>query len=147
MVLDGDVIRSGLNRDLGYSPGDRKENIRRMAEVAKLFNDFGIVVVAALISPYREDRDMARSIIGAARFVETYLAASLETCEQRDPKGLYLRARQGIIPEFTGVSAPYEQPLNPELVIPTGTSSIEDCACQIMDYVSAKFGTNSAIAV
>jgi len=138
-VLDGDVVRSGLNRDLSYSPKDRKENIRRIAEVARLFNDAGVVIIAALISPYREDRDMARSIIGAAKFVETHLAANLEICECRDPKGLYARARQGLIPEFTGISAPYEPPLDPHLRVPTGTSSQELCIRQIMDYVSATF--------
>lgn len=140
-VLDGDVVRSGLNRDLGYSPADRKENIRRIAEVSRLFNEAGVVTIAALISPYREDREMARAIIGADRFVETHLAADLETCEHRDPKGLYARARKGLIPEFTGITAPYEPPLNPELSIPTGTEEKEICVHQIIEYVSIKYRT------
>jgi adenylyl-sulfate kinase len=138
-VQDGDVVRGGLNRDLGYSPVDRKENIRRIAEVSRLFNEAGVVTIAALISPYREDREMARAIIGADRFVETHLAADLETCERRDPKGLYARARKGLIPEFTGISAPYEPPLNPELSVPTGTEEKESCVRQIIEYVSIKY--------
>jgi adenylyl-sulfate kinase len=138
-VLDGDVVRSGLNRDLGYSPADRKENIRRIAEVSRLFNEAGVVTIAALISPYREDREIARAIIGTDRFVETHLAADLETCERRDPKGLYARARKGLIPEFTGISAPYEPPLTPELSVPTGTEEKESCVRQIIEYVSIKY--------
>jgi adenylyl-sulfate kinase len=140
-VLDGDAVRSGLNRDLGYSPTDRKENIRRIAEVSRLFNEAGVVTIAALISPYCEDRDMARSIIGTARFVETHLAADLEICERRDPKGLYARARKGLIPDFTGISAPYEPPLNPELSVLTGTEEIDVCVRRIIEYVSLKYRT------
>jgi adenylyl-sulfate kinase len=131
-VLDGDNIRHGLNRDLGFSPQDRKENIRRIAEVAKLFNDAGVLVITAFISPYRQDRSMARLIIGKERFIETHLCTSIEVCAERDPKGLYEKARQGKIAEFTGVSAPYEMPDNPEVVVDTARSSIEDSVLEIM---------------
>lgn len=124
-VLDGDNVRHGLSRDLGFSHDDRTENIRRIAEVARLFNDAGMVLITAFISPYRSDRDMARQIIGSGRFVEAYLAANVTACEARDPKGLYRKARAGKIPEFTGVSAPYEDPLAPEVKVDTGTLSIE----------------------
>jgi adenylyl-sulfate kinase len=125
-VLDGDNIRHGLNRDLGFSPPDRTENIRRVAEVAKLLNEAGGIVVTAFISPYAEDRDMARQIIGAARFIETYLSADLEVCEKRDAKGLYAKARAGKIADFTGISAPYVAPTAPDAVIDTGSLTPED---------------------
>jgi bifunctional enzyme CysN/CysC len=124
-MLDGDNVRAGINRDLGFGPDDRRENIRRVAEVARLMNDAGLVVVTAFISPYRADREMARDIIGAERFLEVYLDAPLEVCEGRDPKGLYKKARKGEIPEFTGVSAPYEVPASPEIVLRTGAESVE----------------------
>ena len=135
-VLDGDNIRHGLNRDLGFSPGDRKENIRRIAEVAKLFNDAGLFVITAFISPYREDRNAAREIIGSARFVEVYLSAGVDVCERRDPKGLYAKARAGQIAEFTGVSAPYEPPLTPELTIDTGASGLDESVAILFDFLS-----------
>jgi len=135
-VLDGDNIRHGLNRDLGFSPNDRQENIRRIAEVAKLFNDAGLFVITAFISPYREDRGAAREIIGTERFVEVYLSASLDVCERRDPKGLYAKARAGQIAEFTGVSAPYEPPLVPDLTIDTGASSLDESVATLFDFVS-----------
>jgi len=119
-ILDGDNVRYGLNRDLGFSAEDRKENIRRVAEVAKLFNETGIIVITAFISPYREDRDGAREIIGKGRFFEVFIDAPIELCEQRDPKGLYKKARAGEIPQFTGVSDPYEAPENPEMRLNTG---------------------------
>lgn len=125
-VLDGDNVRHGLSRDLGFSPEHRAENIRRIAEVARLFNDAGIVLITAFISPYREDRDMAREIVGAERFVETHLAADIAVCEARDPKGLYRKARAGELPGFTGISVPYEHPLSPELRLDTGALSIEE---------------------
>ncbi len=118
-VLDGDNIRHGLNRDLGFSPEDRTENIRRIGEVAKLFVDAGLVVMTAFISPYRKDRNQVREIMNPGDFVEVYVEADLETCEERDPKGLYKKARAGEIKEFTGISAPYEAPENPELVVNT----------------------------
>jgi len=135
-VLDGDNIRHGLNRDLGFAPYDRKENIRRIAEVARLFNDAGVIVITAFISPYAEDREFARQIIGADRFLETYLAADLSTCEGRDPKGLYAKARTGQIAEFTGVSAPYEPPASPALALDTQSRSIEECTQQILTLLS-----------
>ncbi len=126
-VLDGDNVRHGLNRDLGFSPRDRAENIRRIAEVARLMNDAGLVVMCAFISPFRKDREMARSIIGPEYFTEIYLDAGLDVCEERDPKGLYEKARAGVIPGFTGVSAPYEWPEHPSLTLDTGRMSIGEC--------------------
>jgi adenylylsulfate kinase len=137
-VLDGDNIRHGLNRDLAFSPHDRKENIRRVAEVARLFNEAGLIVITAFISPYAEDRETARKVIGAERFVETYLAADLMTCERRDPKGLYAKARQGQIAEFTGLSAPYEPPERPALTLDTGSSRVEECVQQVLDLLGRR---------
>ena len=142
-VLDGDNIRHGLNRDLGFSPGDRKENIRRIAEVAKLFNDAGLFAVAAFISPYREDRGAAREIIGQDRFIEVYLSASLDVCERRDPKGLYAKARAGQIAEFTGISAPYEPPLAPEMTIDTGASSLDESVTFLLNFLSDRRGARA----
>jgi len=138
-VLDGDNVRHGLNRDLGFSPDHRKENIRRIAEVAKLMNDAGMIVITAFISPYREDRTIARAIIGSDRFIETYLAADLTTCERRDPKGLYAKARAGAIAEFTGVSAPYEVPENAELRLESGARSVDEVVGQVFDAVAKRF--------
>lgn len=138
-ALDGDNIRHGLNRDLGFLPEDRTENIRRIAEVAKLFNDAGIFVVTAFISPYRADREMARDIIGQDHFIETHLAADLEECERRDPKGLYKKARAGLMKDFTGISAPYEEPLDPRLKLQTGKLSVEECVSEIVRHVSGRF--------
>jgi adenylyl-sulfate kinase len=126
-ILDGDNIRHGLCSDLGFSPEDRTENIRRIGEVARLFADAGIICIAAFISPYRGDRDLARKIAQPKKFIEVYLNAPLEVCEQRDPKGLYARARAGEIKEFTGVSAPYESPLKPEIELPTNRASVAEC--------------------
>jgi len=125
-VLDGDNIRHGLNKNLGFSPEDRNENIRRISEVAKLFADAGIITITAFISPYRKYRNFCRELLGPGRFIEIYTKASLETCEKRDPKGLYKKAREGIIKDFTGISAPYEEPENPELVIDTDRYSVEE---------------------
>ncbi len=127
-VLDGDIIREGLCKDLRFSPAERSENIRRVAEVARLFNDTGICVVTALISPMIADREMARAIIGTERFLEIYLNPSLEVCERRDTKGMYARARRGELSEFTGVSAPYEMPPAPHRVIDTDRKSIAQAA-------------------
>jgi adenylylsulfate kinase len=131
-VLDGDNVRQGLNRDLGFSPADRTENIRRIAEVARLFNDAGMIVIAAFISPYAIDRARARMIIRPDRFLETWLTADVAACEARDPKGLYAKARSGDIREFTGVSAPYEVPENPALVLDTALRGIDDCVEDMM---------------
>jgi bifunctional enzyme CysN/CysC len=137
-VFDGDNIRHGLNRDLGFSPKDRKENIRRIAEVAKLFNDAGLIVITAFISPYAEDRELARQIIGPERWLETYLTADLFTCESRDPKGLYAKARVGQLPEFTGVSAPYEVPTQPALALDTASKTVEECAQAVLDRLAER---------
>jgi adenylylsulfate kinase len=134
-VLDGDNIRHGLNANLGFSPDDRSENIRRIGEVAKLFTDSGVLVFSSFISPYRADRDAVRAIMGKGDFVEVYVAASLETCEKRDVKGLYAKARSGEIPEFTGISAPYEEPERAELVLDTDALSVEESVDQIVAYL------------
>jgi len=127
-ILDGDNIRHGLNKDLGFSPEDRTENIRRISEVANLFADAGVITLTAFISPYIKDRNFCRELLGEGRFIEIFTKARLDTCEQRDPKGLYKKAREGVIKEFTGISAPYEEPLNPELVIDTDAESVEESA-------------------
>ncbi len=135
-VLDGDNIRMGLNKDLGFSPEDRKENIRRIGCVAQLFADAGSIVLTAFISPYRADRDQARALLPAGRFCEAWVATSLEECEKRDPKGLYVKARAGKIPEFTGVSAPYEEPEKAELIVDT-SGSVDDSADQVVAWLEA----------
>jgi len=137
-ILDGDNIRSGINNNLSFSPEDRKENIRRIAEIAKLFRDAGVITLTAFISPYREDRQLARDLAGTDDFIEVFVDASLETCEQRDPKGLYKKARAGEIPEFTGISAPYEAPQSPELHVNTSTQSVDECVREIIAYLTAK---------
>jgi adenylylsulfate kinase len=134
-ILDGDNIRHGLNKDLGFSPEDRKENIRRISEVANLFADAGLIAITAFISPYRVDRDFCRNLVGEGRFIEIYVKASLDTCEKRDPKGMYKKVRAGIIKEFTGISAPYEEPLNPEIIIDTDKESIEGSTSKVIDKI------------
>lgn len=143
-VLDGDNLRHHLNRDLGFSRSDRQENIRRSAEVAKLMNDAGLIVICAFISPLREDRDMARQIIGERDFIETYLSTRRAVCEARDPKGLYRQARAGLIAEFTGVSAPYEAPLQPSLEFDTAVHSVQDCCAQIYRHLAPRFAREAA---
>jgi adenylyl-sulfate kinase len=135
VVLDGDILRQGLNKDLGFSKEDRKENIRRLAEVAKILKDHQAIVITAFISPYREDREQARERIGPEEFVEIYTSAPLEVCEERDPKGLYKKARKGEIREFTGIDAPYEPPLHPEIVLDTSVLSEEECVKRILAYL------------
>lgn len=135
-ILDGDNVRHGLNSDLSFSPEDRVENIRRIAEVAKLFVDAGVVVLTAFISPYRADRAQARAI-NADRFVEVHVHADLAVCEARDPKGLYKKARAGAIADFTGISAPYEAPESPEVRVDTGTTSVEDGARIVVAYLES----------
>ena len=127
-VLDGDNIRHGLNKDLGFSPEDRDENIRRISEVAHLFADAGIIALTAFISPYRKLRNFCRELQDTDRFYEIYCKASLATCETRDPKGLYKKARKGEIKQFTGIDAPYEEPENPEIILDTDKYNIEECA-------------------
>jgi bifunctional enzyme CysN/CysC len=138
-VLDGDKIRTGLNRDLGFSHTDRTENIRRIAEVARLMADAGLIVIVAFISPYRTDRQRAREIAQTGRFpfLEIYLATPLEVCEARDPKGLYKRARAGEIAEFTGVSAPYEPPLDPEIVVETHIEPPEASLARLLERLQS----------
>jgi adenylylsulfate kinase len=137
-VLDGDNIRHGLNNNLGFSPEDRTENIRRIGEVSKLFTEAGVIVFASFISPYRSDRDAVRALMGAGDFVEVYVDASLDTCEQRDVKGLYKKARAGEIPEFTGISAPYEAPNSPELVLDTNRQTVEESMAELVEFLDAK---------
>lgn len=137
-VLDGDNVRHGLNSNLGFSPEDRTENIRRIGEVAKLFTDAGLIVFSSFISPYRSDRDQVRDNMEDGDFVEVYVAASVETCEGRDVKGLYEKARKGEIPEFTGISAPYEEPAKPEVVLDTNTQTVEESVTELIRYLEEK---------
>jgi adenylylsulfate kinase len=137
-ILDGDNVRHGLNRNLGFSPADREENIRRIGEVAKLFCDAGIIVMTAFISPYREDRQKARSLLENNRFVEVYCTASVESCEAVDPKGLYKKARAGEIKQFTGLDAPYEAPENPELSIPTHRISVDESVEWVIAFLEGR---------
>ncbi len=134
-MLDGDNVRFGLNRDLGFSPEDRTENIRRIGEVANLMMDAGTICLTAFISPYRVDRQGAREIAPAGKFIEVYTKCSLEECERRDPKGLYKKARAGEIPEFTGISAPYEEPETAEIVVETDKNDVQACVRQVIDYL------------
>ena len=131
-VLDGDNIRHGLNQDLGFSPEDRNENIRRISEVAKLFADAGIITITAFISPYKKFRNFCRELVGPGRFIEVFCKASLDTCEKRDTKGLYKKARDGIIKDFTGINAPYEEPENPEIILDTDKETIEESVEKVM---------------
>jgi len=132
-VLDGDNVRHGLNRDLGFAAEDRTENIRRIGEVANLFANAGVITLTAFISPYRADRQLAREVIGDERFREVYLTTPLAVCEERDPKGLYKKARAGEIAEFTGVSAPYEPPLDPDITIDTSENDLTTCVALLID--------------
>ena len=134
-VLDGDNIRHGLNKNLGFSPADREENIRRIGEVAKLFADAGVITMTAFISPYRGDRDKARDLLGEGRFIEVFVDCALDVCEERDPKGLYKLARAGEIKEFTGISAPYEAPANPEVVVNTGEQTLEESTQEVIAFL------------
>ncbi|WP_323703796.1 adenylyl-sulfate kinase [Mammaliicoccus sp. Dog046] len=133
--LDGDNIRHGLNNNLGFSPEDRKENIRRIGEVGKLMVDAGVVTMTAFISPYEEDRNIVRNILEEGEFIEVFTKCSLDECESRDPKGLYKKARSGEIKEFTGINAPYEEPSNPEIVIDTEHESVEQSVNKIVAYL------------
>jgi adenylylsulfate kinase len=137
-ILDGDNIRHGLNANLGFSPEDRTENIRRIGEVAKLFNDAGLVALTAFISPYRADRDKVRALMGAGDFLEVHVDCPVEECEKRDVKGLYAKARAGQIKEFTGISAPYEAPEKPELVLPTHQLSEEQSVAKVISFLEDK---------
>ena len=134
-ILDGDNIRHGLNKNLGFSPEDRKENIRRIGEVSKLFVDAGLFTLTAFISPYQEDRNLVRELLGEKEFIEIYVKCDLSECERRDPKGLYKKARSGEIKNFTGIDAPYEAPEQPELVIENDKQTVEESALQVIDYL------------
>jgi bifunctional enzyme CysN/CysC len=137
-VLDGDAVRSGLSRDLGFSEADRAENVRRIAEVARLMADAGLIVIVALISPYRADRRMARALMPAGEFVEVFVDTPLEEAERRDPKGLYRKARRGELKNLTGIDAPYEAPENPELRIATLSETPEASARRILAHLTAR---------
>jgi adenylylsulfate kinase len=137
-VLDGDNVRHGLNKNLGFSPEDREENIRRIGEVARLFAQAGVITMTAFISPYRRDRERARQLLEDGEFIEVFVKVSLEEAEQRDPKGLYKKARAGEIKEFTGISAPYEEPLNPELVIDTNELDLGKSKDMVIQYLEEK---------
>ncbi|MCR4946796.1 MAG: adenylyl-sulfate kinase [Lachnospiraceae bacterium] len=135
MTLDGDNVRMGLNKNLGFGDDDRKENIRRIAEVCKLMNDAGLIVITSFISPFIKDRQSAREIIGEDSFIEVYIATSLEECERRDVKGLYKKARNGEIKEFTGLTSPYEAPEDPDITVVTEGRTVDECAAQILEYL------------
>jgi len=137
-ILDGDNVRHGLNKNLGFSPEDREENIRRLAEVAKLFRDAGVINLTAFISPYRKERSLARSLSQGDDFIEIFTDCPVEVCEQRDPKRLFKKAREGIIKEYTGISAPYEEPENPEIHLHTDVMSIDDCVRSIIEHLLSK---------
>jgi adenylylsulfate kinase len=137
-ILDGDNIRHGLNKNLGFSPEDRTENIRRIGEVAKLFTDAGLVAITAFISPYRADRDQVRALMKPGDFLEVFVDCPVEVCEQRDVKGLYKKARAGEIKEFTGISAPYEAPAKPELTLKSDELSVDAAVAAVLRYLESK---------
>jgi adenylyl-sulfate kinase len=137
-LLDGDNIRHGLNKDLGFSDADRVENIRRIGEVAKLFVDAGLIVMTAFISPFRSDREMARKLVAEGEFIEVFVDTPLEVCEQRDPKGLYKKARAGEVKNFTGISSPYEAPENPEFTLRTANESVEESVASLLTFLQQK---------
>ncbi|MCL6659769.1 adenylyl-sulfate kinase [Paenibacillus polymyxa] len=134
-VLDGDNVRHGLNRDLGFTAGDRQENLRRIGEVSKLMVDAGLFVLSAFISPHEQDREMVRQLFEPEDFIEIYVSCSIQECERRDPKGLYKKARNGDIPHFTGISAPYDVPKSPSFIIDTEQSSIEEAVQEIVQHL------------
>ncbi|ANE56298.1 MULTISPECIES: adenylyl-sulfate kinase [Methylomonas] len=137
-VLDGDNVRQGLCADLGFSDQDRRENIRRIAEVAKLMLEAGIITLTAFISPFQVERLQARQLVAANDFIEIYCSCDLAVCEQRDTKGLYQKARQGEIKWFTGISSPYEVPLHPDLIVETGRDSLDDCVDRVMEFLAVR---------
>lgn len=137
-LLDGDNVRQGLNSDLGFSDEARVENIRRIGETAKLFVDAGLIVMTAFISPFRTERELARNLVEDDEFIEVHVSASLDVCEERDPKGLYKKARAGEIPNFTGIGSAYEAPENPDMLIDTGCNDVATCAEQLIDYLVKK---------
>ena len=137
-LLDGDNVRHGLNKDLGFNEESRIENIRRIGEVSKLFLDSGIIVLTAFISPFKSDRALARSLVEKEQFIEVFIDSSLETCEKRDPKGMYLKARSGEISNFTGISSPYEAPEHPEIHVVNNQITLDDASNQIIQYLIKK---------
>lgn len=137
-LLDGDIVRAGLNKDLGFSENDRRENIRRIGEVCRLMNDAGLIVITAFISPFISERNFVRSLIPSAEFAEVFVNSPLQVCEARDVKGLYGKARKGIITEFTGIDSPYEQPVNPEVVLHTDNETEEESLDRLLDYLLPK---------
>ncbi|MFM2207441.1 MAG: adenylylsulfate kinase [Bacteroidota bacterium] len=140
MYLDGDVLRSGINKDLGFSPADRKENLRRTGALNKVLFDAGLVTINALISPYRSDREEVRSLFPVGFFSEIHVKADIAVCESRDPKGLYRRARAGEISEFTGVSAPYEEPEQPDLLLDTSAGTVEESLAKLLAFALKRLG-------
>jgi len=137
-ILDGDNIRLGLNSDLNFSEEGRKENIRRIAEVARLFNDAGIIVISAFISPFKSDRELAKKIIGEDSFIEAYVNTPLSVCEQRDVKGLYRKARNGEIKHFTGIDSPFEEPGNADILLPTHLEEVAECLNKLLNFVKPR---------
>ncbi|GAB3816408.1 adenylyl-sulfate kinase [Pontibacter rugosus] len=146
-LLDGDNVRHGLNKDLNFSEADRKENMRRVAEVAKLMLDAGVVVISAFIAPYHEERKLVKEIVGARRYTEVYVNCSLGECERRDTKGLYAKARQGEIKNFTGISAPYECPAAPDMEVQTDAESIEQSLCRLIENVEPQLKNQAVMRV
>jgi adenylylsulfate kinase len=144
-VLDGDNVRHGLNSDLGFSETDRIENIRRLSELVHLFTDAGIIVLSAFISPYKKDRESARKLLNTGDFFEVFCRCNISECEKRDPKGLYKKARAGEIPEFTGISSPYEDPEDPEIIVDTDKDSVAKCAEKIIDHLKKEGVLNRKI--
>ena len=136
--LDGDVLRTGLNKDLGFSEEDRSENIRRIAEISKILSDNGLVVIAAFVSPFSKDRNLVKNTVGENNFIEIFVQTSIEECERRDVKGLYSKARKGELKNFTGIDSPYENPINPDLIIDTEKTSIEDSVQLLSTLVLSK---------
>ncbi len=137
-LLDGDNVRHGLNKDLGFDDAARVENIRRIGEVSRLFVDAGLIVITAFISPFQKDRDLVRSIVEEDEFIEVFIDTPIEVCEARDPKGLYKKARAGGIAHFTGIDSPYEAPVNPEIRVQTDKMSVDECARVIIDYLESR---------
>ena len=137
-LLDGDNVRKGLNNNLTFSPEDRRENIRRISEVSNLMIDAGLVVLAAFVSPYKKDREMIKNTVKSVNFVEIFVDTSVEECERRDTKGLYAKARKGLIKDFTGVNAPYEAPENPDVLIKTENTSVEKAVIEVMEYIEGR---------
>lgn len=137
-VFDGDNVRHGLCKDLGFSADDRQENIRRVGEMSKLFLEAGVIALTAFISPFKSDRDRVRSLVGNGEFIEIYCKADLTVCEQRDVKGLYAQARRGKIKDFTGISSPYEPPISPELALDTGSEALDECVNKVLTYLKLR---------